>query len=387
MKRSISSAITGAAFLMATSAIGPGFLTQTAVFTNQLAASFGFVILISIILDIGAQLNIWTVLAVKGKRAQDVANELLPGLGHLLALLVVMGGLAFNIGNLAGTGLGLQVLTGLSAEKGAAISSVVAILIFLSGNSTKSMDVLTKVLGVLMLGLTLYVCFTSGPPVRLAVYKSFVPETIDAKAIITLVGGTVGGYISFAGAHRLLESGLTGKSALPEVRRSAISGILLASAMRILLFLAALGVISQGLVLQENNPAASVFQLAAGPLGYKLFGIVMWCAAITSVTGSAYTSFSFISTLHPKASSLRKPIISVFVLVSAIIFIVIGQPVKTLVFVGMLNGFILPLALTVMLVAAYRMKNTGYDHPVWLSFFGLIVIISTFMLSIRAIFM
>ena len=29
--------------------------------------------------------------------------------------------------------------------------------------------------------------------------------------IITLVGGTVGGYITFAGAHRILDSGMKGK--------------------------------------------------------------------------------------------------------------------------------------------------------------------------------
>jgi Mn2+/Fe2+ NRAMP family transporter len=386
MSKKFTSAITGAAFLMATSAIGPGFLTQTAVFTNQLAASFGFVILVSILLDIGAQLNVWTVLAVKGKRAQDVANELMPGLGHLLALLVVLGGLAFNIGNLAGTGLGMQVLTGISAEKGAAISSVIAILIFLSGNSTKWMDLFTKVLGVVMIVLTIYVCFVSSPPLTTAAYRSIFPETIDAKAIITLVGGTVGGYISFAGAHRLLESGLTGKDALPQVKRSAVSGIMLASIMRILLFLAALGVISHGGILQENNPAASVFKLAAGPIGYKLFGVVMWCAAITSVTGSAYTSFSFISTFHPAVVNYRKWIISVFILVSALVFILVGQPVKTLVFVGMLNGFILPLALTVMLVASYRMRGKGYDHPIWLTAFGIVVTVSTFFLSVKAIF-
>lgn len=61
-------ALIGAAFLMATSAIGPGFLTQTASFTSTLLASFGFVILISIILDIGAQLNIWRVIGVAKKK-------------------------------------------------------------------------------------------------------------------------------------------------------------------------------------------------------------------------------------------------------------------------------------------------------------------------------
>ena len=50
------SALAGAAFLMATSAIGPGFLTQTAVFTGQLGASFGFAILASIAIDLVAQL-------------------------------------------------------------------------------------------------------------------------------------------------------------------------------------------------------------------------------------------------------------------------------------------------------------------------------------------
>lgn len=51
-------ALLGAAFLMATSAIGPGFLTQTATFTGQHGASFGFVILVSIIMSAIAQINI-----------------------------------------------------------------------------------------------------------------------------------------------------------------------------------------------------------------------------------------------------------------------------------------------------------------------------------------
>ena len=376
----------GAAFLMATSAIGPGFLTQTAVFTNQLGASFGFVILISILLDIGAQLNIWTVISVSGRRAQELANDLLPGLGLLLSAMVVLGGLAFNIGNLAGAGLGLQVLTGMPATAGAAISACIGVSLFLFGDTGKAMDLFTKVLGILMLSLTLYVCFTSSPPLATAAYRTIIPETIDAKAIITLVGGTVGGYISFAGAHRLLEAGLNGKDSPPQVRTSAVSGILLASTMRVLLFLAALGVISQGLVLQENNPAASVFKLAAGPLGYKLFGIVMWSAAITSVAGSAYTSFSFMSSLHPAIPGRRKWILAIFILLSLFIFLIVGQPVKILVLVGMLNGFILPVALGIMLITAGRLRSgSNYHHPWYLMIFGAVVVLATLYLSVAAI--
>src|SRR5437868_14254402 len=99
MKGRSQSVFYGAAFLMATSAIGPGFLTQTASFTAKLFASFGFAIIISIIVDIIAQLNTWRIITVSNKRAQDLANEVMPGLGNFLSFLIITGGLVFNIGN------------------------------------------------------------------------------------------------------------------------------------------------------------------------------------------------------------------------------------------------------------------------------------------------
>ena len=69
-KKKNGGALLGAAFLMATSAIGPGFLTQTSKFTSDFQASFGFVILVSIILAAVAQMNIWRVLCVTGLRGR-----------------------------------------------------------------------------------------------------------------------------------------------------------------------------------------------------------------------------------------------------------------------------------------------------------------------------
>ena len=105
-----SGALLGAAFLMATSAIGPGFLTQTAKFTGDFKASFAFVILASVILAAIAQLNIWRVLCISGMRGQDVGNRILPGLGYFVSFLIVLGGLVFNIGNVGGGALGLQTV-------------------------------------------------------------------------------------------------------------------------------------------------------------------------------------------------------------------------------------------------------------------------------------
>jgi Mn2+/Fe2+ NRAMP family transporter len=375
MKNSNISVLLGAAFLMATSAIGPGFLTQTTVFTEQLAASFGFVILISIIIDIGAQLNIWRIIAISEKRAQDIANDILPGLGYFLAFLIVAGGLAFNIGNIAGAGLGTNVLFGISPKMGALFSALIAIGIFLFKEAGRLMDKFAQILGFLMIFLTLYVMFTSNPPVGEAVTKTFMPDTIDFMAIITLVGGTVGGYITFAGGHRLLEAGITGREALPEITKSSVSAIGIASLMRIFLFLASLGIVAQGLQIDPSNPPASVFNLAAGNLGYKMFGIVMWSAAVTSVVGAAYTSVSFIRTFSPLLEKHHKWLIIGFIVISTIVFVSIGKPVAVMILVGALNGLILPIALGVMLLAAHKKKIIGdYKHPVWLTVFGLLIV-------------
>jgi Mn2+/Fe2+ NRAMP family transporter len=380
-KHASTRVLLGAAFLMATSAIGPGFLTQTSVFTAQFAASFGFVILASITLDIGAQLNTWRIIAVSEKRGQDIANAVVPGLGHFLAALIVLGGLAFNIGNVAGAGLGFNVLFGMRPETGAVISALIGVAIFLSKEAGKVMDWFAQILGVVMIGLTVYVAYTSHPPLGQAALRAVAPMVPAEQrpaffmAIVTLVGGTVGGYITFAGGHRLLDAGVKGIGALPQVTRGAVSGILITAVMRSVLFLAALGVVAQGLPLDPSNPPASVFRLAAGTIGYKLFGIVMWAAAITSVVGSAYTSVSFIRTFNSAVDRNLRWVIIGFMVLSTAIFVTVGQPVRILILAGALNGLILPIALAIMLLAAHRKRIVGqYRHPLWLTVFGGLVV-------------
>lgn len=380
------SAILGAAFLMATSAIGPGFLTQTTVFTAELLASFGFVILISILLDIGAQLNIWRTITISEMRAQDIANKLLPGLGYLLAGLIILGGLVFNIGNIAGCGLGVEVLTGMDPRYGAILSGIVALGIFWYREAGRLMDQFTKVLGIIMIGLTVYIAIISNPPVGEALYRTVWPEKIDVMKIVTLVGGTVGGYITFAGAHRLLDAGIKGRGSMRDVSKSAVSGILITSVMRFVLFFAALGVVWHGATLDPGNPPASVFRIAAGNLGYKFFGIVMWAAAITSVVGASYTSVSFWRSFHPAIEKNQKLIISLFIIISTLIFVFIGRPVKLLILAGAINGLILPVALVVMLIAVNKSRIMGdYKHPVWMQATGWLVVAAMGYMSVLTI--
>lgn len=386
-KKKNGGALLGAAFLMATSAIGPGFLTQTSKFTSDFQASFGFVILVSIILAAVAQMNIWRVLCVTGLRGQEVANKVLPGLGYLVAFMVVLGGLVFNIGNVGGGALGFNTLLGIPTKVGYVLAGAAAILVFLSKNAKGVMDTLTKILGAIMIMVIFIVIIVVKPPVGSAIKNTFVPDAgVQAliPAIITLLGGTVGGYITFAGAHRLIDAGITGEKNLKEINKSSVMGIGIATIVRIFLFLAVLGVVVKGVTLDSANPAADAFKQGAGQLGYRFAGLVLLCAAITSIIGAAYTSVSFLKTFHPAIEKNENWVIIGFIAVSTLVMLLLGSPATLLVVAGALNGLILPITLGICLIASKKKSIMGenYHHPTWLLVLGIIVVIISAYLGI-----
>jgi len=384
---SAASVLIGAAFLMATSAIGPGFLTQTARLRNKLKAAFAFAILVSILIDVVVQLNIWRILGVSGKRAQDVANEICPGLGYFLAFLVALGGLVFNIGNVGGAAMGLNVMVGLPLVPGAIISAIIAIALFLNKEMGKAMDMFTKVLGVIMIAMVCFMVFKTQPPIGMALKETILPSTLDWMTILTLVGGTVGGYITFAGAHRIIDAGITGTQHIDQITRGSYTGVGITGIMRYLLFLAILGVVATGATLDPKNPPASAFLIGAGQIGYRIFGVILWCAAVTSVVGASYTSISFLRTLSDKVESKYRYWIIGFICISTAIFSTMGNPVTLLIVAGSLNGLILPVSLGVTLLAAYRKDIIGaeYHHPKVLAILGWIMVVFTAWMGFKSL--
>ncbi len=374
-------ALLGAAFLMATSAIGPGFLTQTATFTSSLGSSFGFVILIAVLLSAIAQINIWKVLCGTGMRGQDIANKLLPGLGYFVAFMIVLGGLVFNIGNVGGGALGLNTLLGLPTKAGYIVAGGLAILVFCLKNAKAAMDTVTKVLAAVMIVVILVIIFVVQPPVGDALKNTFWPSaelTTTFDPILTLLGGTVGGYITFAGAHRLIDAGIVGKENQKQIQKSSVVGIVVAAVVRILLFLAILGVVVVSAeALDSSNPVADAFGRAAGTWGARFAGLVLLSAAITSIIGAAYTSVSFLKTFHKGIAKHENIWVIGFIAVSTVIMFVLGNPATLLVLAGAFNGLILPITLAICLIAAKSKKIVGndYKHNMILWILGILVVI------------
>ena len=394
-RRSRRGPIIGAIFLMATSAIGPGFITQTATFTATLGAAFAFAILLSILIDFAVQMNVWRLITVTGKRAGDLANSAVPFSGHVLTVLIVVGGLAFNIGNIAGGGLGLNALLGLDPKVGGLLTGALAIAIFLFKRAGTVVDRVVLVLGVGMIVMTVVVAFISAPPVGDAFRQTFVPDTVNFATITTIVGGTVGGYITYAGAHRYLDSGQTGVEHVRDVHRASVTGILVTGLMRYVLFLAILGVVASGVALdlsgQAANPAGQAFGAVLGDAGIRIFGAIFWAASITSVIGAAYTSSTFLSTFSRRLAGgwpLQLTTVA-FIVVSLVVYLAIGTaPAALLVFVGGFNGLILPIGMTVFLyIGWFRQRDVlgGYAYPKWLLVVGTIALAISYYMASRSI--
>lgn len=391
----------GAAFLMATSAIGPGFLTQSSTFTAQYGAPLIIVILLATLMDITAQMNIWSVVSASGMRAQDIANRLLPGLGVVLAVLVAIGGLAFNVGNVGGVAMGFHAMIGLEEKIGAVVAGCLGVIIFSSRHAKSIMDKVATILAVVILLAVAAVAVSARPPMREVVEQvgnlAELPKMFIA--LTTLLGGSCGGYIAFSGAHRLLDAKVAGPEQVPYARQSVLWGCTASALVRILLFLAVLGTcMSEGTwnavhadkitaAAHGGNPAAEVFRLAAGEWGYRLFGLCLFSAGVSSVVGAAFTSVSFLKTLHPVIARYEHQFVVGFIVFSTLMMVLVGNAAQLLIIAGALNGLILPISLGVMLVASFQKKIVGdmYQHPTWMVIAGAIVVCISLISGIKAV--
>ena len=295
-----------------------------------------------------------------------------------------------SVGNVGGVALGFNAMIGLPEKVGAVVAGCLGIIIFLNKNAKTIMDKVATVLAAVILITVLVVAVISKPPMG-EVGKglvSFGEFPTMFVALTTLLGGSCGGYIPFSGAHRLVDAGVTGAD---NFRRSVTQGVLTSGIVRILLFLAVLGTCglaagNAAQIIDASNPAAEAFKLAAGDLGYRLFGLCLFSAGVSSVVGAAFTSVSFLKTLHPVIMKYEKWFVVGFIAFSTLMMVIVGNAAQLLIIAGAVNGLILPISLTCMLAASFSKKIVGdYKHPMWLTILGLIVIVISAIVGIQAV--
>jgi Mn2+/Fe2+ NRAMP family transporter len=160
--------------------------------------------------------------------------------------------------------------------------------------------------------------------------------------------------------------------------------MLVTGVMRVVLFLAILGVVAGGATLAADNPTASAFGHAAGEVGVRLFGMILWAASVTSVIGASYTSVSFLVTFSPALKRRQNVLTAGFIAVSALVFLALDQaPTTLLILAGALNGLILPVGFGVLMWVAARRQDLlgGYRYPRPLLIIGVAVWVLTIYLG------
>jgi Mn2+/Fe2+ NRAMP family transporter len=141
--------------------------------------------------------------------------------------------------------------------------------------------------------------------------------------------------------------------------------------------------VAGGVTLAQNNLAASAFEAAAGEIGLRMFGVILWAASITSVIGAAFTSVSFV-TKSTTPERKRNLITVAFIAVCAVAYLLIGQaPQQLLIFAGAFNGLILPVGFAVLLWVAWRRRDLlhGYEYPKSLLIIGALAWLLTLFLG------
>jgi Mn2+/Fe2+ NRAMP family transporter len=270
------------------------------------------------------------------------------------------------------------------------VAGCLGIIIFLNKNAKTIMDKVATVLAAVILVTVLVVAIISKPPVGdvaagLVAFDKFPTMFV---VLTTLLGGSCGGYIPFSGAHRLVDAGVEGAG---NFRKSVTQGVLTSGTVRILLFLAVLGTCGMAAgnadqIINAGNPAAEAFKLAAGNIGYRLFGLCLFSAGISSVVGAAFTSVSFLKTLHPFIAKNEKWFVVGFIAFSTGMMVILGGAATLLIIAGAVNGLILPISLGTMLAASKNKKIVGdYKHPTWLFVLGLVVVAISAYVGIKAL--
>jgi len=372
----LNKTILSVAFLMATTSVGPGFLTQTAVFTNIYKIDMAFPVFISAFITFVIVMNLWRIVGVSGMRIQDIANKVAPGIGYIVGILLALGAIAFNFGNVSGAALGINVIAGIDTTWGALITGLLGSTLFIAHNALKRIDQMARYLGLFLIILISYVAIKNMPPMLQVISAAVAPS--DYKNLLlptlTIVGGAVGGY--YAGAQRLVDTDLNAKNKIIQINNAAWAGISIAVIIRILLFLAVFGVIVTGVTLDSTNPAADAFRQGAGNFGHFIFGLVLFLASITSVIGNSYMAISLIKTLFPMIARNEKLWCIGFIIFTSMGTVLLNMPILLLMMAGLINSIILPVVLGIMLLATRRQDIVGeYKHPIYLSLSGFFIVI------------
>ena len=387
----------GPGVVVAAAFIGPGTVTTATLAGARhgvtLLWALAFATLATITLqEMSARLG----LATGAGLGQALRNVRGPSwLGSTLAVLaataVVSGAAAYEAGNLTGAALGIESITGLPLRGWVGIGTVLAGLLLWTGRYRvveRVLAVCVATMGLVFVATAVLVAPSLGAVLGSVVIPRFPPAS--ELTALALVGTTIVPYNLFLHAAVVRER-WSGADDIPAARLDLVLAIGLGGIVSAAVVVTAAAALDGAEVHSASDMAAQLSPLLGGwashafALGYAAAGV---SSAITAPLAAAYTVLDVLGRGRNVRQPLARGVWGACIACGALVAFTSLRPVPLILLAQIVNGLVLPIVATVLLIAMNDRARLGAHVNTWKgNVMGTIVVVLCTVLGFRAVVM
>lgn len=394
----------GPGLIIAAAFIGPGSITTA----SKAGANYGFGLSWAIIFSTFATIILQEMSGRLGivtrKGLGEALREIKRPMLRLVAIILVisaifLGNIAFEMGNITGAAIGLQVATNFSSQIWSGVIAIVAFLLLILGAYRlieRVLILLVSLIGFAFFTTTIMVIIAK-PTHLFALFKGMIIPVLPEGSlliVIALIGTTLVPYNLFLQANTVIEKWTESvpiKQAVKESRFDTMISIALGG-------LITLGVASTSAAIlgsQETNinnveTMIKLLEPLLGNAAKYCFALGFFGAGLSStLTAPLATAYAVSGTLGWKCDlhNSRFRTIWIIVLVVGSILAIIGKrPIESILFAQAANGLLLPFVATFLLIVMNSSKLGEFRNRKTANFLGISVVFIAFGLGLFKIF-
>ncbi len=363
----------GPGLLVTAAFIGPGTIT-----TATLAgARFGFALLWALAFSIAATIVLQEMSARLGLVTRHGLGEALRatftgwGIRTVSVVLIIaaiaLGNCAFQIGNITGAAMGLEILTGIKRPMWALIVGLAAFSML----ATARYRMIERMLIAMVTGMGvvfLLTAVTSRPSVTETLKGLFVPQIPHGSlvTIIALIGTTVVPYNLFLHASAVRErwsASVPVRVSLWEARWDGAIAITLGGLITLAVVVTAATFYTRGATVADASAMADQLRPVLGPAARYFFALGLFAAgltsAITAPLAAAYATAGVLGWDADLRTWKFRTVWAIVVVVGTAPAMFGRNPVAAIIFAQAANGLLLPIMAGFLLVAMNQKALLG----------------------------
>ncbi|MDJ0843435.1 Nramp family divalent metal transporter [Crocosphaera sp.] len=390
----------GPGLIIAAAFIGPGTITTA----SKAGASYGFILLWAIVFSTIATIILQEMSGRLGivtrKGLGEALRQIKQPVLRLVAIILVIaaiffGNTAFEMGNITGAAIGLEVATNISSQIWAGMIAIFAFLLLILGAYKlieKVLILLVSLIGFAFLTTTIMVIITQ-PNHLFALFKGMIIPTLPEGSlliVIALIGTTLVPYNLFLQANAVVEKwpeSVATKQAVNESRFDTVISIALGGIITLGVASTSAAILgTQNANIDNIETMIKLLEPLLGNAAKYCFALGFFGAGLSStLTAPLATAYAVSGTLGWKINfqNSRFRAIWIIVLVVGSILAITGKrPIESILFAQAANGLLLPFVATFLLLVMNSPSLGEFRNHKTANLLGFCVIFVAFSLGI-----